>query len=196
MLSLVENLFPKKNPVQDLLSGLNAVISTNESTWIITGHVINNPAYTYKFQLKTTYTCFYCLEMIILQFIQIGLIANYKYSHFIDSPNEIVEKIRIFSTVQFNRFAMGEELCQSLGCVGYRLFIFILIFCSYSRFSLVGNSKRTNTFFSCFAYSRISCIRSAAINLKKTRSVCRWSTPTLLRRFFNKISVWPWLEST
>ena len=31
-----------------------AVISTNESTRIITGHVIYNPAYTYKFQLKTT----------------------------------------------------------------------------------------------------------------------------------------------
>ena len=53
MLSLVENLF-KKNPLQDLLSSLNAVvISTNESTQIMTGHVIYNPAYTYKFQLKT-----------------------------------------------------------------------------------------------------------------------------------------------
>ena len=28
--------------------------STNERTRIITGHVIYNPAYTYKFQLKTT----------------------------------------------------------------------------------------------------------------------------------------------
>ena len=36
-------------PLQDLLSNLNAVISTNEST----GHVIYNPTYTYKFQLKT-----------------------------------------------------------------------------------------------------------------------------------------------
>ena len=53
VLSLVENLF-KKNPLQDLLSSLNAVISTNESTEYITGHVIYNPAYTYKFQLKTT----------------------------------------------------------------------------------------------------------------------------------------------
>ena len=33
---------------------MNAVISTNETTWIITGHVIYNPAYIYKFQLKTT----------------------------------------------------------------------------------------------------------------------------------------------
>ena len=49
----MENLF-LKNPLQDLLSSLNAVISTNESSQIITGHVIYNPAYTYKFQLKTT----------------------------------------------------------------------------------------------------------------------------------------------
>ena len=49
----MENLF-WKNPLQDLLSSLNAVISTNESTEFITGHVIYNPAYTYKFQLKTT----------------------------------------------------------------------------------------------------------------------------------------------
>ena len=33
-LSLVENLFVKKNLLQDLLSSLNAVISTNERTQI------------------------------------------------------------------------------------------------------------------------------------------------------------------
>ena len=55
-LSLVQILFVKKTPLQDLLSSLNAVISTNESTRIITGHVIYNPAYTYKLQLKTTAT--------------------------------------------------------------------------------------------------------------------------------------------
>ena len=38
-LSLVEILFVKENPLQDLLSSLNAVISTNERHWIITGHV-------------------------------------------------------------------------------------------------------------------------------------------------------------
>ena len=38
----------KKHSLQDLLSGLNAVISTNESPQVITGHVIYNPAYTYK----------------------------------------------------------------------------------------------------------------------------------------------------
>ena len=54
MLSLVENLFLQKYPLQDFLSSLNAVISTNESTEFVTGHVIYNPAYTYKFQLKTT----------------------------------------------------------------------------------------------------------------------------------------------
>jgi hypothetical protein len=53
VLSLVENLF-EKNPLPDLLSSLNTVISTNESTRIITGHVVYNPSYSYKFQLKTT----------------------------------------------------------------------------------------------------------------------------------------------
>ena len=45
-MTLVEILFVKKNPLQDFLSSLNAVISTNESTRIINGHVIYNPAYT------------------------------------------------------------------------------------------------------------------------------------------------------
>ena len=39
----------QKNPLQDLLASLNAVISTNESTQFITGHVIYNTSYTYKF---------------------------------------------------------------------------------------------------------------------------------------------------
>ena len=34
--------FYKKNPLQDFLSSLNAVISTNESTEFITGHVGGN----------------------------------------------------------------------------------------------------------------------------------------------------------
>ena len=50
----MEILNVKRNPLQDLLSSLNAAISTNERTRIITGHVIYNLAYTYKFQLKTT----------------------------------------------------------------------------------------------------------------------------------------------
>ena len=54
VLSLAENLFLQKNPLQDLLSSLNAVISFNESTEFITGHVIYNSAYAYNFQLKTT----------------------------------------------------------------------------------------------------------------------------------------------
>ena len=52
VLSLVENL-SKKNHLQDLLSSLDSVIST-KSTEFITGHVIHNPADTYKFQLKIT----------------------------------------------------------------------------------------------------------------------------------------------
>ena len=38
-----------ENPLQDLLSSLNAVITTYESTEFITGHVIYNLDYTYKF---------------------------------------------------------------------------------------------------------------------------------------------------
>ena len=45
VLSLVENLF-KKNPLQDLLSSVNAVISTNEKIEFITDHMTYNPAYT------------------------------------------------------------------------------------------------------------------------------------------------------
>ena len=48
-------IYLKKNPLQDLLSSLAAVISTNESTEFIPGHVIYNQAYTSKFQLKTTF---------------------------------------------------------------------------------------------------------------------------------------------
>ena len=44
----------KKNALQDLLSSLIVVSSTNESTRVIC-EVICNPAYTYKFQLKTTF---------------------------------------------------------------------------------------------------------------------------------------------
>ena len=56
MIALISGKFIcKKDPLQDLLSSLNAVISTNESTQFITVHVIYNPAYTCKFQLKTTY---------------------------------------------------------------------------------------------------------------------------------------------
>ena len=42
----------RANLVKDFF--LEDKLSTNESTQIITGHVIYNPVYTYKFQLKTT----------------------------------------------------------------------------------------------------------------------------------------------
>ena len=50
-----------------MLSSLNAVISTNESTRIITGHAIYNPAYTYKFQLKTTLAVERGEELVVIQ---------------------------------------------------------------------------------------------------------------------------------
>ena len=48
----------KKNPLQDLLSSLNAVISTNERNWILTGHVIFKLRYNQIYQLKTTLDIF------------------------------------------------------------------------------------------------------------------------------------------
>ena len=42
LLKLLSALIYKKNPLQDFLSSLNAVISTNESTEFITGHVGGN----------------------------------------------------------------------------------------------------------------------------------------------------------
>ena len=53
--------------VENLLSNLNSAISANESTEFITGHVIYNSAYAYKFQLKTTmakgsYLCFSAIQ--------------------------------------------------------------------------------------------------------------------------------------
>ena len=50
----MENLFIKKYPLQDLLSNMNAVISANESTEFITGHVIYNPAYTSEYIVSNT----------------------------------------------------------------------------------------------------------------------------------------------
>ena len=54
MFLLVENIFFKKNPLQDLLSSVNAAISTNERIEFITGHMTYNPAYTLILQTTTT----------------------------------------------------------------------------------------------------------------------------------------------
>ena len=54
MLLLVENLFVKENPLQDLLSSMDAVISTNERAWILTGHVTFKLRYSQIYQMKTT----------------------------------------------------------------------------------------------------------------------------------------------
>ena len=61
---MVENLFFQKNPLQDLLSSLNAVISTNESTWFITRHMVYNLAYTKILQTTTTYVVSFCKILI------------------------------------------------------------------------------------------------------------------------------------
>ena len=49
---LVENLFVKENPIQDLLSSMNAAISTNERAW---GHVTFKLHYNQIYQMKTTF---------------------------------------------------------------------------------------------------------------------------------------------
>ena len=53
-LSLVENLFFQKNPLQDLLSSLNSLISTNDKNGILTDHVIFKLRYNEIYQMKTT----------------------------------------------------------------------------------------------------------------------------------------------
>ena len=50
--ALIGGKFILKNPLQDLLSSLNAVISTNESHWIITGHVTFKLPYDFSYQMK------------------------------------------------------------------------------------------------------------------------------------------------
>ena len=54
MLSLVEIFFKSLNPLQDLLSSWNAVISTNERNLILTGHAIFKLHYNQIYQLKMT----------------------------------------------------------------------------------------------------------------------------------------------
>ena len=44
--ALIGGKFILKNPWQDLLSSVNAVISTNERIEFITDHMTYNPAYT------------------------------------------------------------------------------------------------------------------------------------------------------
>ena len=48
VLLLEENSFFLKNPLQDLLSILNAVISTNHSTWFEAGHMIYGMLIVFK----------------------------------------------------------------------------------------------------------------------------------------------------
>ena len=51
---MVENSFVKKNPLQDLLSSLTFLISTNERNGILTDHVIFKLRDNEIYQMKTT----------------------------------------------------------------------------------------------------------------------------------------------
>mgnify|MGYP006888702939 FL=1 len=57
----MENLFVKTNPLQDLVSIMNAVISTNERAWSLTGHVTFKLPYNQIYQMKTTESWYYQL---------------------------------------------------------------------------------------------------------------------------------------
>ena len=98
MLSLVENSF-KKNPLQDLLSSLKAVISTNESTRTITGHVIYNPAYIYKSQLKIAYVSSLIVAGSKEQYI-FKLDSNLKTKILFDIPCNSHQSLNILLHVQ------------------------------------------------------------------------------------------------
>ena len=52
--ALIGGKYIKKNPLEDLLSSVNAVISTNEKIEFITDHMTYNPAYTWILQTTTT----------------------------------------------------------------------------------------------------------------------------------------------
>ena len=43
---IIGNFILQKNPLQDLLSSVNTIISTNERVEFITDHMTYNPAYT------------------------------------------------------------------------------------------------------------------------------------------------------
>ena len=72
----MENLFVKKNPLQDLLSSLNAVISINERNWILTDHVTFKLHYNQIYQLKTTCNSQPTQPIINNEFIDQAYIAS------------------------------------------------------------------------------------------------------------------------
>ena len=61
----MENLSLQKNPLHDLLSSLNAVISTNESTQFITGHMVYSLAYIQILLTTTTKILFFTYMFLI-----------------------------------------------------------------------------------------------------------------------------------
>ena len=110
ILSLVENLFKKKilYKILDFLSSQNAVISTNESTQIITGHVI----YTYKFQLKTT---LYLLGLVHCYRVQMQAFQRSLHTH---SDLKFFCHTAPFFSLQIKTANSAHTLqCISLYCV-------------------------------------------------------------------------------
>ena len=58
-------------------SSLNAIISTNESTEFIAGHVLYKLAYTYKFRLKTTLICFSEFRLWVINMDHLGQLSSW-----------------------------------------------------------------------------------------------------------------------
>ena len=74
---MVENSFVKRNPLQDLLSSLNTVISTNERSWILTCHVIFKLRSNQIYELKTTLVQQSCgINNVAVEHTVVGIIVN------------------------------------------------------------------------------------------------------------------------
>ena len=91
MLSLVKNLFVKKS-FKDLLSSLNAVISTNERAWISTGHVTFKLRYNQIYHMKTSHRVYK-----IITYCQVNSWCNFTTNCF----KIELESIHILYTLQF-----------------------------------------------------------------------------------------------
>ena len=99
----------KKNPVQDLLSSLNAVISTYERTKIIQGHVIFKIYHNQIYQLKITINTFLNSWRLIIFSVTNNLprlfhIDHLNKSHFLDKKlhqSFIIWQVTAVTTIPF-----------------------------------------------------------------------------------------------
>ena len=118
MLSLVEHLFVKKNPLQNLLSSLNALISTNERNWILTDHVILSSVI-----IKSTNWKPPILNQISYKMIFFNS-SFYKIVHFLKICSNFVSTYEIRSkSYQENKVTTGHQVEK---CTTYHISSFEL----------------------------------------------------------------------